>query len=299
LAFLLVAGFAARKLKIIGEQETESIPKIIFAFFYPALTIFTFGEVKSFQIQGQLGILAIFTGAVTIIIYIASGVALHRCKHEERKALLHFQASIGNVVYVLIPIVSVVWGTTAVTYCVVISSVQDLFIWTLYYAEFSGVKKGIKGLKKLLSPLTLALLIGLILLIFNIRITGSIAIMLSVLSSAVSPLAFLFMGSVMAEKIGMNRLKLSIDSVAMTLFRVTLLPLAVYFAATGIGLHKGIAVLVALSFATPLPVMAVVWSKMFSKDTDFAVGDLIISTVAFCIMYLVLSSLGLLSNIVF
>jgi predicted permease len=100
------------------------------------------------------------------------------------------------------------------------------------------------------------------------------------------------MGSVMAEKIGLRRLKLSIDSVAMTLLRVTVLSLAVYFAAAGIGLRTGIAVLAALSFATPLPVMAVVWSQMFGKDTDFAVGDLILSTIAFCAMCMALLALG-------
>jgi len=293
LATLLAVGFVARKLKLIGDQETKSVPKILFTFFYPALTISAIGNAKSYQIQGKLGILAIFTAAVTIFIYVASGIVLCKYKDAKRKALLRFQASIGNVVYVLIPIVSAVWGAKAVTYCVVISSVQDLFIWTLYYAEFSGVKIGIRGLKKLISPVTLALVIGLILTIFNIRITGSIETLLSVLSNAVGPLAFLYMGSVMAEKIGSGGLKVSIDSVAMTLFRVTVLPLAVYFAAMGIGLQRGISLLAALSFATPFPVMAVVWSQMFSKDTDFAVGNLILSTVVFCVMYIVLFSLGL------
>jgi len=299
LAGLLAAGFITRKLNLIGEQETESIPKLLFTFFYPSLTIFTIAKVKSYQIGDSIVVLAIFTAIVTLATFIVTRIVLRGYKDADRMALLHFKASIGNVVYVLIPIVSAIWGTTAVTYCVIISSVQDIFIWTLYYAEFSGIKKGIRGLKNLLSPVTLALVAGLILSFSGIQIPRPVDNMLSILSGAVSPLAFIFMGSILAEKLSSGSLKFTFDSMIATLVRVTLLPLAVYFAAVGIGLSTGIAAIVALSFATPLPVMAVVWAQMYKKDTNFAVSDLIFSTMAFCGMYAILSIFRVFSNIVF
>ncbi len=299
LAILFAAGFAARKLRLITQEETESIPKILFTFFYPSLTVSVIGNLKLSQVGKDIGMLAVLTAVTSLAVCILSGAVLHRSQNGEQRVLLHFQASVGNVAYVLLPIAAAVWGYRAVSCCVVISSVQDVLIWTLYYAEFAGVKKGLEGLKKLLSPVTVMLVAGLILSVFNIKIPGFLNEMLIVLSNAVSPLAFLYLGSVMAAKIGSGRLKISGESVAMSLFRVSVLPAAVYFAAIEIGMRKGYAVMAALSFATPLPVMAVVWSQMFHKDTDFAVADMILSTAMFFALYLILLGLGLLKGMAF
>lgn len=299
LAILFAAGFAARKTGLINEAETECIPKLLFTFFYPALTVSVIGNLKFSRVGTSIGIVAGLTAVTSLLTFVLSGAVLRKFPNWKQGILLHFQSSVGNVAYVLLPIAAAVWGPKAVSCCVVISSVQDVLIWTVYYAEFAGVKKGFGGLKQFISPVTIMLFVGLIVSVFHIKITGFVNEMLLVLSNAVSPLAFLYLGSVIAAEIGGRRLKLTRESMAMSLFRVTVLPAAVYFSALLIGAPKGYAVITALSFATPLPVMAVVWSQMFRKDTDFAIADMVLSTFLFFAFYLILTGSGALRNVAF
>jgi len=278
---LIAAGYTLRKTGILGSAHTDALPAILLHIAYPALIV---GSVTSLDIGSLASESLVVVGAtivITLLLFVLGRAVLSRYGNLDRKPLILFSMAIGNIAFVALPVIRVVFGDTGVYYTMLHSSAQDLIIWTLYYSYFvgGGTFQGLR-LKKLISPSFVALLISIPLAALGLKPGGVIKDFLSMLGGLTVPLALLYIGGVLASHSAADW-KPDRDTVLLSVGKVLIIPLAVLGVMQFVPAAPQIRLLLTVCFAAPVPVMSTIWAKQYGYDHRFSVTALLYSTVLF------------------
>ncbi len=140
-----------------------------------------------------------------------------------------------------------------------------------------------KILKKIFaSPCLIAVVTGIVLSALGISLPGFVSYTLSALEAAVSPLALVFIGVLIARYGAFSWCK-SGSAVLYSLWKVIALPLLV-FACLYFFLPLESALIIAILLGSPAPISAVLWCKEYGRDAKLAVDCLIPSTLLYFLL---------------
>ena len=296
--FVICIGFFSRRIKLIPETAADALPAVLINICYPAMILqtFTTTDLKTLLDTGLPVVIG--TLAITLSLFFGSLLVFRRIS-SERRPILQFITGVGNVTYVAIPLMSVFLPEEMLFVAILHGSVQDLLIWTIYHQLFVGEEMGNTGtkLKKIISnPCLIAVLAGVLLMVFQIRLPSFLQQTISKLNSATSPLSLLFLG-MLIHRYGLFSWKA--DKVAMlySVGKVILLPVIITLVLQ-LFISLETAVCLGFLFGSPAPLTSVVWSKQYRKDDKLAVNCCISSTFLFLAVMsfalFVLTGIGLL-----
>lgn len=282
LIILMLVGFFSRRLYLLKDEHVNAVPAILLNIAYPALVLTSVTSVDISSLAGESIIVIAATFLITLILFFAGQLGLKKYKNCERKPIIVFNLAIGNISYVVLPVVRAVFGDAGVYYALLHSATQDILIWTVYYGYFrSGGGRNKTQLKKLISPCFLALIVSVILALFRVRFTGVAESVLKPLSGLTIPLALIYIGGVLGACSDLKRWLPDMDTIILSVTRVILLPLAVYAIMLMIFMPHDLRFLMALVFSAPATLMSTVWAKQFNCDYEFSIKLLLFSTVVF------------------
>lgn len=282
--FVIGIGFFFRKFKLVPESAADSLPAILINICYPAMILqtFTTTDLKTLLETGLPVVIG--TLAVTLTLFFGSILVFRRVS-ADRRALLQFITGIGNVTYVAIPLMSVFLPEEMLFVAILHGSVQDLLIWTIYHQLFVGEETGkfSTKLKKIISnPCLIAVLAGVVLMVFQIRLPSFLQLAISKLNAATSPLALLFLG-MLIHRYGLFSWKADKIAMVYSAGKVIVLPVVI---ALVLRLFMSVETAICLGFlfGSPAPLTSVVWSRQYGKDDKLAVNCCISSTFLFLVV---------------
>lgn len=278
---LIAVGYAARRAGWLTDAFTTAIPELLTRLCYPAMILCSIGSLHFADISAMYRVAAA-TAILTVLLFLLSRLFFARVAAPMRP-VLQFECCVGNVSYVLIPLLTV-WGATSLLPGILIhGAVQDVFIWTIFYSLFAKTEG--KGWRILLNPCLLAFGAGVLLAVFRIPIPQALDAPLKTLRDLTTPLALLFLGATTA-RFGIFRWMRSRSAIFFAIGKVLVLPVLVYLVC-GLVLSRAESLLLALAFGAPTPLIAVVWASRYELDAAFAADCCVISTIlylgAFCV----------------
>lgn len=282
LMLVILIGFTARRLNLIQEEAVSALPAILMNIAYPALILTSVDAVDLGGLARES--LAVIAGTllITLLLFFAGLLALRGYTNGRRKPLLLFNLAVGNITYVVLPVIKAVFGDTGVYYAILHSTAQDLLIWSIYYGYFrSGGGKDALRLKKLISPCLLALAAAVLMAVTGTPLKGTAEAVIRPISNLAVPLALLYIGGVLGGQREAVRWLPDRTVVLLSAVKVLLLPFAVYGFMLLIPVSGDIRLLMGLAFAAPATLMSTVWAKQFNCDYEFSIKLLIFSTVLF------------------
>ena len=297
--FLVIfIGYFATKSRLLPQEAADVLPAVLLNICYPAMILDTFIHIDTEALLHTGLPVALATLGVTAVLFFVA-LWLFRKQPAHRKPLLCIMTGIGNTSYVAIPLLSVFLPAEGMFVAIVNSAVQDILIWSLYHPLFLG--SGTKNKKELLrkiftSPCLIAVIVGVVLAACRVTLPAFLQVTVSRLSDTVAPIALLFLGALICRH-GLFSWRKDRLAIVYSFAKVLLLPLVVY-AVLRLFLPTSTTLLLAILFASPAPLTAVVWSKIYDSDEVFAVNGCISSTllylpIAAAALYL-LSQMGLL-----
>lgn len=296
---VIAIGFGAAKARLLPSQALDVLPSVLFNICYPAMVLHTFTTTDTDQLFTAGLPVVLSTVAITGVLF-AGSLLLYRRAAPSRKALLCFMSGIGNVTYVAIPLLSVFLHEEGLFIAVVHGAVQDLLIWSLYQQLFlAGSCTSSRELAKkvMTSPCLLAALAGVALALLQIPLPSFLQMTIARLSSTTSPMALLFLGMLIQHH-GLFSWRRDRLSMIFALCKVVLLP-CLLFAVLHFFLPLQVAILLALLFGSPAPLMVVIWAKQYGGDQQFAVHCCVCSTLLFLVVMscalLLLTTFGILT----
>jgi len=287
LALLVFLGYIAEKTQFVS-KISEKISKIITHITLPTLVIISLSDQDIQQVPFTDILIVVISGAGTISLLLTinyfSG-KLQRIPPE--KQLIHsFLGSFGNVIFLGYPFIYHLYGEIGLLYAIIFSIVNELIVWTfgaymLSYKSQTNTQKW--SIKYLLNPNTISFLIGISMLLLNLRLPPIAHAPLERLGSSTTPLSMLFIGSILA---GVNLRKsiknLSIWSICLikmilipTIFILGIKIFFPYFQNINITMLSVIALQIAMPSQANLSVLA----DRYRSDPEYAAQAIFVTTL--------------------
>lgn len=277
----IAVGYLFTRLKLIPQSAADVLPSVLLNVFFPAMLLNTFANADVQELLSAGLPTVICTLVFSLLPFFASFFLLRKTEPEKR-ALLRYISGIGNTSFVCIPLMSLFLSDSQMLIVFVHGAVMDFLIWGVHHQIFVG--SGSKNLRQILkkifaSPCLIAVLLGILLSAFKISLPSFLQYTLDALDAAVSPLALVFIG-VLIARYGIFSWRKSRTAILYSLWKVLLLP-CIVFACLYFILPLKTVLILAILFGSPAPISAVLWCKEYGRDARLAVNCLIPSTLLY------------------
>ena len=206
LFLIMVVGVYGSKRNIITQEINNGLINFLLNITLPFMVIssFTFSfdmSIKSNVVKGFY-----YSIIAYLILIIASYILLLPIKGD-KKTIIHFGNVFTNTGYIGFPVLNAIYGPEGVVYGSIFNMFFVLFVWTygimLYkgHIEKGQLKKEI--IKTLLNPSIIAVVIGVIIMMFDLRIPQILYTSINSVGSISGPLSMIIIGVILSRgKIG-------------------------------------------------------------------------------------------------
>ena len=262
IAILIAVGYFLAKKQIFTPVTGKELSWLLINIVTPALIL------NSFQLEytpEKLGSLltTFFLGFLSYAVVIAFSFLY--CGRGEEHKVERLSIIFSNAGFMGIPLIEGIFGTEGVFYAAIFGAIFNIVFWTYGIAAVRG-QFSLKSLKTiLLSPTILAVAVGLVLFVEQIRLPEPIASVTRHLSNLNTPLAMMIAGiSIAQSDLGAVFRKLRLYKIlAGKLFLAPMLVAAVFLLLPGSGFIKEIIVL-----QTACPVAAIIGISILQQGGD-------------------------------
>lgn len=191
---IMILSFVLVKAKILKSEDSTVLSKLSLWLFMPAVIINAFDMDITDEIMARLGAAFIVAFVIHFLLLLADIFfkKVFKATSVERASIMYSNA--GNII---IPMVIYVFGEEWVIYSSAYIIVQQIFLWTHGVSLFSGGKFSLK--KILLNVNIIAIFVGFMLMLFNIRLPEFAGEVTSSLGSMLAPAGMIIAGMLAAS----------------------------------------------------------------------------------------------------
>jgi len=276
--FLLIAiGVVLRRKNILPEQGTAILTDLVIYLILPCNIIHSFQMDFSISILKSCGVILL----ISIIIQFGClilGKLLYNRYSKPMKKVLQYGTICSNAGFMGNPIAESIYGTQGLMYASIFLVPQRIVMWSAGVSYFTESPDRKTVLRKVLThPCIVAVYIGLILMIFQVKLPLFLSGTIQTVGSCTTTLSMVLIGTILAEVD--IRTILSRTLIFYTLIRLVLIPLAVLIGSRLFGVNlllSGVSVLLA---GMPAGSTTAILSKKYDGDYIFATKCVVFTTI--------------------
>jgi hypothetical protein len=288
LGILAGVGVIAFRFKILEEGAKSVIEKLVFYVSLPLLIVTKLSTLEfTAEILHNAGLVILFTYGIMFSQLLLGKLSAHIFGLKKPQAVIHsLHYMFGNVVFLGFPLLDALMpGGEALLYAALYQLVLNTILWSYGVIQLNrdNRQKGWEQLKKLVNPNTIALTIGLLMMLLSLRFPPLLQKSFSGLGSTTLYLAMLYIGILLAQMKVKEVFKLSIFTFSFNklilspvIFLFSLYALIEYFA---IPLNNTAFTVLILESAMPAMTILVLLAKHFGADDSLAMKNFFVSTV--------------------
>lgn len=271
LFILIFLGWAIVKAGILKSEDSRVLSMLLLYVIVPCVCVSGFQVERTAENSRMVG-LSLLSALVMNGLCILLGALAARVFHLDvvEEASVQYPNA-GNLI---IPLVSSIFGGEWVMYVTVYTMIQTILDWTHARILISGKKK--ISLRDLVCNVNiLAIALGLLLFIFQIRLPTVIGSAFSMAGDTIGPVAMLIIGMLMAD-IDTRQLRSYRQIWKPVLLRLIVLPVilvcvAKYSGLTTLASHGETLIIISLlSAVAPSANIVTQFSQMFGRDAHYA-----------------------------
>lgn len=294
---LIFVGVLTVKFGILDERSLGNVSKLVMRVALPAYIFIN--TVDGATRQGLLdSLMMIPLSALLYLLVLLLGLLLARLFHLEgnRKNIFRAICTFGNVGFMGIPLVVELYPDTALVYISLFTILDQSLFWTYGVSLTRGQarkqeKLSFRGLKNLLSPALIAILLGTVLVLLGIHLPGVITASLNRLGAASMPFSLIYVGG-MLSMTDIRRVLRCGELYGEILLKMLVLPLLYYFLMQCIGVPGDMAGTVTFLMGLPAISTVAMLARQNGSDGDYAICAVMLTTLA-SLVTLPLVSLGI------
>lgn len=192
---IMIVGIICYKMEIIDNHTKDKLSQLSTWIVCPMLIFTSFQMAYDESILKKMGIVFILAVLSFCISIVLANVLLSE-KEGYDLAVERFGVIFTNCGFIGIPLGNALFGNIGVIYATLFVAAFHIFCWTY---GISILDRGKFQLKKLFNPCLIAVGLGIVCFIFQIKIPDHIGFALSSISDMNTPLAMLISGVVLAQ----------------------------------------------------------------------------------------------------
>lgn len=268
LYILVAVGFVCDKIGLYKEKTARLSNDLLFYIITPCVIITAFMSMDNTPENYKKLLLAFVFAVVLQVVGAIIAIPFFRDKTKSDNCIFKFASNYGNVGYMALPLANAVLGAEGVFYCSVVVMVFNVFSFTHGIMVMTGQKK-FEPKKLLFNPGTIAVIIGLPLFIFGIKLPEIINAPIDYLASLNTPIAMIFFGTYLANtdlKTMFSEKRIYLTA----LLKLIVLPLCMLGLFKLFGITGALVPAIILSSSAPSANNTVMFAAKYDKDAPCA-----------------------------
>ena len=273
---MVMVGYVLAKKGWFDEKTPSLIAKLVTQVALPCYMIYTIvGRFTADELLKMLPQLRFPALSMIILLAIAMAVAQLFMVDKKHQGLFVSMFFNSNTIFVGLPINQALFGDKSIPYVLVYYMCNTTFFWTIgtYLIQKDGRKEvtlDFRGtLKKIFSPPLMGFIIGVILVLLNIKLPAFLLSDFQYLGNLTIPLSMIFIGISVANA-GLSRLRFSKDNVLVLLGRFVVAPLLMMVIVSHTQMPLLMKQVFIIQSAMPVMTNAPVVAKLYGADSDYA-----------------------------
>ena len=267
---LVIVGFVAGKLGYLGGDFDRQLSRLVINITCPALIL---SSAMTGQLPDRRYILPLLAiSVITYVVLTAVAFLLPRylTRQQQDEGVVGFALMFGNVGFMGYPVVASIFGHEAVFYAAVLNVVNTFAVFTIGTVLVTGSSEveGSRFQKKVLysTPMLAAYLTMAIVALEIDNIPAFVSQPLTMLGNITVPAALLIIGSSMSQ-LSLRTMLGNRTVYLTTLFRLVLLPVAVYYLTSLMGFSDFVVNINTLVIAMPVATYGTILCLKYGCDT--------------------------------
>lgn len=284
---LIAIGYILVKLKVLPENSDAVLSKLENTVFIPALVMGTFIEnftIERISAAKELLLVSFVIAIIAIPFAIGVSKLLSKDKYIER--IYTYGLSFSNFGFMGNAVVSSLFPEIFFEYLIFTLPLWILiYLWgvpRLLVADAHRKQSFKEMIKSFVNPMFIAMLIGMVVGLMDIKLPKWIVSVVDVSGSCMSPIAMILTG-VVVSSVSLKKTFTNIRIYAVSIVRLVIIPAIFIVVTYFIKLPETIYICGLCSLAMPLGLNTIVIPSALGKDSTEAAGMAVISHLLSCI----------------
>ena len=273
---MILVGFVIGEKGWFDDKSRGLLAKLVTQVALPCYMLYTITQrFTAVDLLKMLPALRFPALSMVILLGVATGVARIFAVRQDRRGLFISMFFNSNTIFVGLPINQALFGDASIPYVLIYYMCNTTFFWTLgtYLIQRDGEGEAqfdLKtSLKKVFSPPLMGFLLGLVLVMLQIKLPAFLASDLQYLGNLTTPLSMIFIG-LSVSHVGVKQLVLGKDQLLILLGRFLVAPLLMATIVYWVPLPSLMKQVFIIQSAMPVMTNAPVVARLYGADSDYA-----------------------------
>ena len=273
---MILVGFVIGEKGWFDDMSRGLLAKLVTQVALPCYMLYTITQrFTAADLLKMLPALRFPALSMVILLGIATAVARIFAVRQDRRGLFISMFFNSNTIFVGLPINQALFGDASIPYVLIYYMCNTTFFWTLgtYLIQRDGEGEAqfdLKtSLKKVFSPPLMGFLLGLVLVMLQIKLPAFLASDLQYLGNLTTPLSMIFIG-LSVSHVGVKQLVLGKEQLLILLGRFLVAPLLMASIVYWMPLPNLMKQVFIIQSAMPVMTNAPVVARLYGADSDYA-----------------------------
>lgn len=277
-----ILGFILKKKGITDETVDSFLSIFIINLVMPINIFLSFYENVSL-VSLQEGYRLILVGTIVAgIVYFISKLLPKSMDTQERK-IIQYSMLISNGSLIGLPLIQGLFGSAGIFYAnlfMIPTRILSFGLGDSFFNPNYQRKSLIQTMKSFLTnPITIAMILGILFQLGKISLFPSVTLVFNGLSSCMTPIALILVGSILATSF-QKEISVPKSISGMCFFRLLLAPLITYMVCILLNLGSVQTIVAVLINAAPVASTCTIFAKRYNGNATFASNCVCYSTIA-------------------
>ncbi|MBH1939496.1 AEC family transporter [Mobilitalea sibirica] len=292
---IILIGVVCYKIKLIDEATNSKLSNILLLLVNPMVIFVSYQREFSTDLMEGLLIslvLALVTHIMSIIIayvlikkkkrkkIVMDGIVIKKWVENEDVEVERLSSVYANVGFMGIPLVNGIFGTEGVFYVTASITIFNVFLWTHGVIMMQGSSEwSLKSmLKKLMSPSIIAIVIGLVFFLLQIRVPQVMYQAFSHIAGINTPFAMLIAG-VTIGRTNILKLLTKYRVYFVTFLKLLLIPIILLMIYSRFPINEKVLITAIIMAAAPSATTGILFSIKYEKNSILAAEIFTVTTL--------------------
>lgn len=273
----MAVGFYAKKKKFLNNVADKGLSELLLNITLPFMIITSFNIKYETEMVGNAQKILLYSFLIHISLVFISKVLFFKFP-QNKQQVFRFITIFSNVGFMGYPVLESIYGGIGVFYAAIFNIPFNILVWTVGVMLFTG-EKDFKSMRKAMAnPALIAVIIGLILFIFSIKLPVPIESSLKLVGSTTTPISMIIVGSMLAE-IQFKDAFSNLSVYYAAIVRLLIVPMIIYVVLKLLKVDKLLLNICVILQAMPAAVMAAIIAEKYGGDSLLASQCVFITTI--------------------
>ena len=277
LFIIMAIGFYAKKKKFLNNVVDKGLSELLLNITLPFMIVTSFNIKYEVDMVSNAQKILIYSFLIHISLIFISKMFFFKLP-KNKQQVFRFITIFSNVGFIGYPVLESIYGGTGVFYAAIFNIAFNILVWTVGVMLFTGEKDFKSMRKSLANPALIAVIIGLIIFSFSIRLPLSIETSLKLVGSTTTPISMIIVGSMLAEM----KFKDAFSDFSVyyaAVVRLFIVPIIVYIVLKLLKVDEFLLTICVILQAMPAAVMAPIIAEKYGGDSLLASQCVFITTI--------------------